>query len=84
MNKYTAENAKANLENLIDTTSDSHQPILIAGKQNNAILISESDWRGIQETLHLSSIPGMKDSIIEGLQTSIEDCDDDLDWWLIE
>ncbi|MFP4220114.1 MAG: type II toxin-antitoxin system Phd/YefM family antitoxin [Phormidium sp.] len=80
MNKYTAENAKANLENLIDTTSDSHQPILIAGKQNNAILISESDWRGIQETLHLSSIPGMKDSIIEGLQTSIEDCDDDLDW----
>ncbi|MBS0015217.1 MAG: type II toxin-antitoxin system Phd/YefM family antitoxin [Arthrospira sp. SH-MAG29] len=80
MNKYTAENAKANLENLIDTTSDSHQPILIAGKQNNAILISESDWRGIQETLHLSSIPGMRDSIIEGLQTSIEDCDDDLDW----
>lgn len=79
MNKYTAENAKANLENLIDTTSDSHQPILIAGKQNNAILISESDWRGIQETLHLSSIPGMRDSIIEGLQTSIEDCDDDLD-----
>ena len=80
MNKYTAENAKANLEHLIDTTSDSHQPILIAGKQHNAILISESDWRGIQETLHLSSIPGMKDSIIEGLQTSIEDCDDDLDW----
>jgi len=80
MNKYTAENAKANLEHLIDTTSDFHQPILIAGKQHNAILISESDWRGIQETLHLSSIPGMKDSIIEGLQTSIEDCDDDLDW----
>ncbi|MEB3883818.1 type II toxin-antitoxin system Phd/YefM family antitoxin [Lyngbya sp. CCY1209] len=80
MNKYTAENAKDNLETLIDTTSDSHQPILITGKQNNAILISEADWQSIQETLHLLSIPGMKDSIVEGLQTPIEECEEDLDW----
>ncbi|MGC9527280.1 MAG: type II toxin-antitoxin system Phd/YefM family antitoxin [Limnospira sp.] len=80
MNKYTAENAQANLEQLIDTTSDSHQPILISGKQNNAILISEADWQSIQETLHLLSIPGMRDSIVEGLQTPIEDCEEELDW----
>ena len=80
MNQCTSEDAQTNLENLIDVTSDSHQPILITGQKHNAILISESDWRGIQETLYLLKIPGMRESIQAGLQTSLEDCDEELDW----
>lgn len=80
MNKCTSEDAKINLENLIDTTSFSHQPILITGQKHNAILVSESDWRAIQETLYLLEIPGMRESILTGLQTPVEDCDEELDW----
>ena len=80
MNKCTSEDAKTNLEILIEETANSHQPILIAGEKKNAILVSEEDWRGIQETLYLLAIPGMRESIQEGLKTPIEDCDEDLDW----
>jgi hypothetical protein len=47
----------------------SHEPIVIAGRRGNAVLVSEDDWRGVQETLHLLSVPGMDASIREGLAT---------------
>jgi len=37
------------------------------GKRSNAVLIAEEDWRSIQETLYLMSIPGMRASIRKGL-----------------
>lgn len=76
----SATQARANLYRLIDDTAQSHIPVFITGKQNNAVLISEDDWQSIQETLHLSSIPGMSISIKEGLQTPIENCSKNLDW----
>ena len=60
--------------------SETHEPIQITGKRGNAILISEDDWRAIQETLYLQSISGMKDSIIEGMKTPVDECDKELDW----
>ena len=39
----------------------------ILGKRGNAVLVSEEDWRAIQETLYLCSIPGMRESIMEGM-----------------
>jgi len=51
----------------LDEASETHEPIQITGKRTNAVLVSEDDWRSIQETLYLSSIPGMQESIIEGL-----------------
>ena len=72
--------ARANLYQLIDEASDIHEPIQITGKRSNAILISEDDWRAIQETLYLTSVPGMRESIIEGLNTPLEECSEDLDW----
>lgn len=72
--------AKTNLHKLVDQAADSHQPIMITGKRHNAVLISEQDWNSIQETLYLLSIPGMRESIIEGLNTSVSDCDSELDW----
>lgn len=72
--------AKQHLQDLIESVSQSHQPIVIAGKNNNAVLLSEADWAAVQETLYLLSIPGMRESIREGLATPIEDCDQELNW----
>jgi prevent-host-death family protein len=80
MATLTASEARSKLYRLIDETASSHQPILITGKRANAVLISEEDWRALQETVYLLSIPGMRESIREGLETPIEECAKDLDW----
>ena len=80
MTTLTATEARKKLYNLVDDVSESHEPVQIAGKRNSAVLISEDDWRAIQETLYLASIPGMKESIIQGLKTSVEKCHKELDW----
>jgi len=80
MPSINATEARSRLYKLLDEIAESHEPVLITGKRANAVLISENDWRSIQETLYLLSIPGMRESIREGLNTSIEECSDKLDW----
>jgi prevent-host-death family protein len=65
---------------VIDETAESHEPVLITSKRNNAVLVSESDWNSIQETLYLLSIPGVRESIKEGMEADISDCSEELDW----
>nr|WP_197985273.1 type II toxin-antitoxin system Phd/YefM family antitoxin [Leptolyngbya sp. Cla-17] len=72
--------AQQQLQDLIDSVSQSHQPIIIAGQSSNAVLLSEADWASVQETLYLLSVPGMRESIREGLTTPIEECDRELEW----
>jgi antitoxin YefM len=72
--------AKQQLQDLIDSVSQSHQPITIAGQRGNAVLLSETDWASVQETLYLLSIPGMRESIREGMATPIGECDLYLKW----
>lgn len=80
MTTRTASEARSNLYRLIDETARSHEPVLITGKRNSAVLVSEEDWSAIQETLYLLSIPGMRESIQRGLETPIEECAEDLRW----
>lgn len=80
MKTLTATQARKDIYRLLDEASETHKPIQITGKRSNGILVSEEDWRSIQETLHLSSIPGMQESIIEGMNTPIEETDEELDW----
>jgi len=80
MTSMTATQARKQLYTLLDDVSESHEPIQIAGKRNSAVLVSENDWRAVQETLYLSSVPGMRDSIRKGLATPVEKCDAELDW----
>ena len=80
MPTLTATEARARLYRLIDEAASSHEPIIIKGKRGSAVLISEDDWRSIQETLYLLSVPGMRQSIREGLATPIEECTTELDW----
>ncbi len=74
MTTLTASEARTNLYKLLDKTAASHSPIQITGKRANAVLISEEDWRAMQETLYLLSIPGMRESIRKGLKTSVKQC----------
>ena len=80
MTTLTASRARAQLYKLLDQTAASHDPIQITGKRANAILISEEDWRAIQETLYLLSIPGMRESIRKGLKTPLEKCYQEPGW----
>ena len=80
MTTLSASDARAKLYRLIDETAASHEPIVIAGKRNNAVLVSEQDWAAIQETIYLLSIPGMRESIREGLQTPVGELSTELDW----
>jgi len=80
MKTITATEARNNLYKLIDETAKVSEPIYISGKRNNAVLLSEDDWRSIQETLYLISIPNMRESIVKGLKTPVEKCTDKLTW----
>ena len=80
MQTLTASDARANLYRLIDEAAESHQPIIIAGKRANAVLVSAEDWAAIQETLHLLSVPGMRESIKEGMSEPVAECAKVLDW----
>ena len=80
MPTLTATEARSNLYRLIDEAASSHEPIVITGKRGNAVLISEDDWRSIQETIYLLNIPGMRDSIRNGLNMPIDECKEDLEW----
>ena len=80
MATVNATEARSRLYNLIDEASQTHKPIVITGKRHNAVLLAEEDWNAINETLYLISIPGMRESIIEGIETDLEDCDRELDW----
>jgi len=80
MTAITASEARANLYRLIDEAASSHQPLLISGKRNKAVLISEEDWTAIQEILCLLSVPGMRESIREGMDTPVDECSESMDW----
>jgi prevent-host-death family protein len=80
MASMTATEARRQLYRLVDEVQESHEPIQITGKRGNAVLVGEDDWRAVQETLYLTSIPGMRDSIIEGMAVPIDELKDQLDW----
>ncbi|HTO19372.1 MAG TPA: type II toxin-antitoxin system Phd/YefM family antitoxin [Pseudomonas sp.] len=80
MTGISATEARSNLYRLIDEAAESHRPITILGKRNKAVLVSEEDWAAIQETLYLLSVPGMRESIREGMETPVEECEKELDW----
>ena len=82
MDLFTVREARDNLYRLVDDVAKHHKPIVISGKRNDAILISKEDWEAIQETIYLSSIPGMTESIRRAAAEPIEEClaYKDLDW----
>ena len=80
MTTLSASEARKQLYNLVDEVKDTHQPVQIIGKRSSAVLVSEEDWRAIEETLYLTAMPGMRESIKKGLKTPIDKCDKELKW----
>ena len=80
MDTVKATQARANLYGLIDQVEQSHEPVLITGKRANAVLIAEDDWKSVQETLYLLSLPGMRESLIQGASTPTPKLKKSLPW----
>lgn len=82
MSTINITNARKDLYSLVESVNLYHEPTLIVGKRVNAVLISESDWSAIQETLYLDSIPGMTESILKGAKESLDECvsEDMVNW----
>jgi len=80
MTILNATEARSRLYSLIDEAASSHKPIFIKGRRANAVLLSETDWNAITETLDLLSVPGMKESIKEGVEADLSECSEELDW----
>ena len=80
MTTLNATEARSKLYKLIDEAAQSHSPVVITGRRGNAVLIAEEDWNAINESLYLLSIPGMRKSIREGMESSLENCEKELDW----
>ena len=80
MELLTVSDARKNLYKLIDEVANTHEPAIIKGKRNNAVIISQEDWEDIQETMYLLSIPKMKESIIEADKEKLDKCSKEIDW----
>ncbi|HEY5894345.1 MAG TPA: type II toxin-antitoxin system Phd/YefM family antitoxin [Chthoniobacterales bacterium] len=80
MTSLPVTQARSRLYQLLDEAAESHEPIQITGKRSNAILVSEDDWRSIQETLYLVSIPGMRESIRNGMAEPLDKASTEPGW----
>jgi antitoxin YefM len=80
MKTITDEQAQADLSQVLEEAAASHEPIQITGRNASAVLIAEEDWRSIEETLYLLSVPGMRESIREGMRTPVNECSTGSPW----
>ncbi len=80
MTTLTASKARSNLYKLLDRVGTAHEPIQITGRRHSGVLVSEEDWRSIQETLYLLSMPGMRESLLKGKKTPLSRCRAKLTW----
>ena len=82
MNIHSANQAQANLFELLEQVNKESKPCIITSNKGDGVLISKDDWESIQETLYLQSIPGMQQSIIEGMATPLDECisEEELEW----
>ncbi len=80
MRTVTDEQARHDLTQLVEQTAASHEPVQINGERASAVLVAEEDWRSIEETLYLLSVPGMRESLREGMRTPLEQCSPEPSW----
>ena len=73
MDYLSVREARDSLYRLIDDVAEHHKPVVISGKRSDAVLVSKEDWDAIQETIYLTSIPGMTESIKKAAAEPLED-----------
>ncbi len=82
MTNTNITNFRKDIYELLEQTIKYNEPINISTKNGNAIVLSEEDYNNLIETLYISSVPGLKEDIIEGLNEPLEDCvaEDEVKW----
>ena len=82
MDILSASQARANLFKLLEQVNKESKPCIITSRKGDGVLISKDDWESLQETLYLQSIPGIGESIVEGIATPLSDCvsEKELEW----
>ena len=80
MRSVSASKARASFYRLMDQAAHSHEPVIVTGKRNNVVVMGEDDWRSVQETLYLLSIPGMRKAILDGGKLPLSACSRKLKW----
>lgn len=76
----SASQARADIYNIMDETAQTHEPVIITGKRNNVVMLSQEDWNALQETVYLNSIPNMAESIIDSMNESDDEFSDTVQW----
>lgn len=76
----TVSQVRSDIYNVMDETAQTHEPVLITGKRNNVVMLSQDDWNAIQETLYLNSIPNMVESIQESMEASDSEFSETIEW----
>jgi len=79
-NIMSASQVRADIYNLMDRTAQTHEPIIITGKRNNVVMISQEDWEAIEETLYLNSIPNLSKSIQDAMKAEDSEFCEDIEW----
>ncbi|MEL6552311.1 MAG: type II toxin-antitoxin system Phd/YefM family antitoxin [Cyanobacteria bacterium J06621_11] len=80
MSIHPVEEAQNNFRKIMAEVAESHKPIIVTSEGSNVVVLAEEDWTSIQETLYLLSVPGMRETIKEGLTTSLDDCSAEIEW----
>jgi len=76
----SASQVRADIYNLMDRTAQTHEPIVITGKRNNVVMISQEDWEAIEETLYLNSIPNLSKSIRDAMKADDSEFCENIEW----
>jgi len=71
---------RADIYNVMDETAQTHEPILITGKRNNVVMLSQEDWNAIEETLYLNAIPNMTNSIQDSMNAPDSEFSETIEW----
>lgn len=68
------KNAQIKFDNLMQKCIKYNAIVNIKTKNGNVILINENNYNNIIESLTLARIPGLYESIENGVNTSIDEC----------
>lgn len=82
MTNINITNFRKDIYELLERTIKYNEPINISTKNGNAVVLSEEDYNSLMETLHIYSVPGLKEDIIEGMKEPLENCvaEDEVEW----
>jgi antitoxin YefM len=72
MIRTTIKKLHSNLDELIEQIFSAEENVIVSSNRGSFVMMSEEKYTGLLEALYLSSNPQYKESLLEGLRTSID------------